>query len=136
MGREDRGPDISNVLWKREERQNVRLHGAECPKCGAVQFPTTRFCTACRNSEGLREIPLGRTGRVFTFTKDYLYDSPMQPTIMTVVELTGGGRFLCQMTDCNESAVRIEMPVELVLRRLREGGHNHHYYWKCRPVES
>jgi uncharacterized OB-fold protein len=38
------------------------------------------------------------------------------------------------MTDVVEREVRIGMPVELVLRRLRDGGHNHHYYWKCRPV--
>jgi len=38
------------------------------------------------------------------------------------------------MTDVDEREVRIGMPVELVLRRMREGGHNHHYYWKCRPV--
>lgn len=128
------GPEISNVLWKKEERQNVRLHGTRCPECGVVQFPITRVCAACRNSQGLLEIALGRCGRVFTFTKDFLYDAPVQPTVMTVVDLEGGGRFLCQMTDVNERDVHIGMPVELVLRRLREGGHNHHYYWKCRPV--
>jgi hydroxymethylglutaryl-CoA synthase len=133
MRQEERGPEISNVLWKKEEHQNVRLHGTKCPKCGMVQFPITRVCTACRNSEGLMEIPLGRTGRVFTFTKDYLYDAPVMPTMMSVVDLDGGGRFLCQMTDVDERDVRIGMPVELVLRRLREGGQNHHYYWKCRP---
>jgi hydroxymethylglutaryl-CoA synthase len=56
------------------------------------------------------------------------------PTVMSVIELDGGGRFLCQMTDVDEREVAIGMPVELVLRRLREGGQNHHYYWKCRPA--
>ena len=134
MRQDERGPEISNVLWKNEERQNVRLHGTKCPGCGAVQFPITRICTVCRNSEGLLEIPLGRTGRVFTFTKDYLYDAPALPTVMSVIEIDGGGRFLCQMTDVDEREVAIGMPVELVLRRLREGGQNHHYYWKCRPA--
>jgi len=134
MRHEERGPEISNVLWKKEERQNVRLHGTKCPQCGTVQFPITRVCQACRNSEGLREVALGRTGRVFTFTKDFLYDAPVQPTVMVVIDLDGGGRFMCQMTDVDEREVRIGMPVELVLRRMREGGHNHHYYWKCRPV--
>jgi len=131
---EETGPEISNVLWKKEERQNIRLHGTKCPECGTVQFPITRVCTACRNSDGLIELALGRTGRVFTFTKDYLYDAPVMPTVMSVIELDGGGRFLCQMTDVDEREVRIGMPVELVLRRLREGGENHHYYWKCRPI--
>ncbi len=130
----ERGADISNVLWKQEERQNVRLHGTKCPKCGMAQFPPARICSGCGSSEGLLEIALGRTGRVFTYTKDYLYEAPVLPTIMAVVDLEGGGRFLCQMTDAEESEVEIGMPVELVLRRLREGGGNHHYYWKCRPV--
>ena len=130
------GAEISNVLWKREASQNVRLHGTRCPVCSRVQFPITRICSACRNTEGLEEVRLGRTGRIFTFTKDFLYDAPVQPAIMTVVDLDGGGRFLCQMTDVDEREVRIGMPVELVLRRMREGAANHHYYWKCRPVEG
>jgi uncharacterized OB-fold protein len=134
MRQEERGPEISNVLWKKEERQNIRLHGTKCPECGTVQFPITSVCQACRNSAGLREVALGRTGHVFTFTKDFLYDAPVQPTVMVVIDLDGGGRFMCQMTDVDEREVRIGMPVELVLRRLREGGHNHHYYWKCRPA--
>ncbi len=128
------GAEISNVLWKREERQNVRLHGTKCQVCGTVQFPITRVCAACRSADKCSEIPLGRTGRVFTYTKDYLYDAPVQPTVMVVVDLDGGGRFLCQMTDVNQRDVRIEMPVELVLRRMREGAQVHHYYWKCRPL--
>lgn len=134
MRQEERGPEISNVLWKREERQNVRLHGSRCSACGTVQFPMARLCSACRNAKGLDEVALARTGRVFTFTKDYLYDAPVQPTIMVVVDLDGGGRFLCQMTDSVDGQVEIGMPVELVLRRMREGGQNHHYYWKCRPA--
>ncbi len=135
--REDsRGPEISNVLWKKEERQNVRLHGTKCMECGTMQFPLTRVCCRCRNTEGLLEAPLPRTGSVFTFTKDYLYDAPVQPTVMVVVDLDGGGRFLCQMTDCDEREVRIGIPVELVLRRMRESAQNHSYYWKCRPVKQ
>lgn len=130
------GAEISNVLWKREAVQNVRLHGTRCPVCCRVQFPVTRICSACRNPEGLQELRLARTGSVFTFTKDYLYDAPAQPTIMTVVDLDRGGRFLCQLTDVDDREVRIGMRVELVLRRMREGASNHHYYWKCRPVED
>ncbi len=127
-------PEVSNVLWKFEEHQNIRLHGTRCEVCGRVQFPITRVCGACRSSEQLTELPLGRKGHVFTFTKDYLYDAPVQPTVMVVVDLEAGGRFLCQMTDVKEREVRIGMPVELMLRRLRDSAQNHHYYWKCRPL--
>jgi hydroxymethylglutaryl-CoA synthase len=128
-------PEISNVLWERQESQNVRLHGTFCSACGTLQFPITPICGRCHNKQGLAEKPLGRVGKVFTFNKDYLYDSPAQPTVMAVVDLDGGGRFLCQMTDMNESEVRIGMNVELVVRRMRGAASMHHYYWKCRPTD-
>jgi 3-hydroxy-3-methylglutaryl CoA synthase/uncharacterized OB-fold protein len=129
------GPDISNVLWEREEPQNMRLHATFCPKCEAVHFPMTRVCGNCRNTAGLCEKPLGRAGTLFTFNKDYLYNGPVKPTVNAVVDLDGGGRFLCQMTDVDEHEVEIGMRVELVLRRMREAESMHHYYWKARPLE-
>jgi len=127
------GTEISNVLLRREESQNVRLHGSLCPQCGSVQFPITKVCGSCHNHAGLIEKRLARRGRLFTFTKDFLYEAPVQPTVMAVVDLAEGGRFLCQMTDVDPAAVEIGMEVELVLRRMREGAGDHYYYWKCRP---
>jgi uncharacterized OB-fold protein len=99
-----------------------------------LQFPIAKVCAACHHHGGLTEKPLARRGRLFTFTKDFLYIAPVEPTVMAVVDLEGGGRFLCQMTDVDPAAVEIGMEVELVLRRMREGAGDHYYYWKCRPV--
>jgi len=126
--------EISNVLLRREEAQNVRLHGSLCPHCGTLQFPIAKVCGSCHRHGGIMEKPLARRGRLFTFTKDFLYSAPVEPTVMAVVDLEGGGRFLCQMTDVDPAAVEIGMEVELVLRRMREGAGDHYYYWKCRPV--
>jgi hydroxymethylglutaryl-CoA synthase len=128
------GQEISNVLLRKEESQNVRLHGTFCPLCHTLQFPISKVCGSCQNRDGLVEKPLARQGCLFTFTKDFLYDAPVQPTVMAVVDLEGGGRFLCQMTDVDPAAVQIGMPVELVLRRMREGPGDHYYYWKARPA--
>jgi 3-hydroxy-3-methylglutaryl CoA synthase len=128
------GAEISNVFLRREETQNVRMHGSLCPQCGLLQFPIAKVCGACHQHGGLIEKPLARRGRLFTFTKDFLYTGPVEPTVMAVVDLAGGGRFLCQMTDIDPAAVEIGMEVELVLRRMREGAGDHYYYWKCRPV--
>jgi uncharacterized OB-fold protein len=132
---ESGGAELSNVLWEREEAQHMRLRGTLCPRCETVQFPITRVCVSCRNREGLVEKPLVRAGRVFTFNQDYLYEAPAQPTVNAVVDLEGGGRLLCQMTDVEEREVEIGMNVELVWRRMREGATMHHYYWKCRPLD-
>ncbi len=127
------GAEMSNVFWKREEAQNVRLRGSRCGNCGLIQFPMAQVCEQCHSSGNMQEQPLSRRGRLFTFNKDYLYDSPVQPNILAVVDLTGGGRILCQMTDAGGVA-EIGMEVELVLRRMKSSSNLHHYYWKCRPV--
>ncbi len=127
--------EISNILYGREERQNIRLYGTQCEECGTRQFPMTRVCIACRSTESLKEVRLGRRGRVFTFTTDTLTPSPIPPTVMAVVDLDDGGRLYLQMTDIEPESIRIGMPVELTLRRLNEGRGIHHYYWKCRPEE-
>jgi 3-hydroxy-3-methylglutaryl CoA synthase/uncharacterized OB-fold protein len=126
--------EISNVLLRREETQNVRLHGSLCPQCGLLQFPIAKVCGSCHHHGGLMDKPLVRRGRLFTFTKDFLYNAPVEPTVMAVVDLEGGGRFLCQMTDVDPAVVEIGMEIELVLRRMREGAGDHYYYWKCRPL--
>ena len=79
---------------------------------------------------------MARRGTIFTFTRDYLYDAPITPTLMAVIELEDGARFYCQGTDMDAQNAAIGQCVELTLRRLREGGGTHHYYWKCRTCFS
>lgn len=131
---ETTGPELSNVLWERQESQNVRLNGTFCSACATLQFPIAPICGHCHNKEGLVEKQLSRRGQLFTFNTDYLYDAPAPPTVNAVVDLEGGGRLVCQMTDVDENEVKIGMSLELVLRRMRGAASMHHYYWKCRPV--
>ncbi|MCS6924448.1 MAG: OB-fold domain-containing protein [Candidatus Binatia bacterium] len=128
------GPELSNVLLAKEEKQNVRLYGTHCLRCGTRQYPIARVCITCQNHDSLQEVPLERTGQVFTFTRDHLYVAPDSPTIMTVVDLDQGGRLYLQMTDVDPEEVRVGDAVVLTLRRRKEGPSMHHYYWKCRPV--
>ena len=130
----DEGGVMSNVTLEQEERQNVRLHATRCPKCGIVQFPLAVVCVQCQNRIGLEEIRMGRRGTVFTFTKDYLYNAPISPVVLGVIEIEDGARFYCQLTDVDAEAVRIGQRVQFTLRRLKDGGKMHHYYWKCRPI--
>jgi len=130
----EEGAAISNVMFEKEERQNVRLHATRCLSCETVQFPPTVVCLKCHSRDQLEEVGLRRRGTIFTFTRDYLYSAPNPPTVMAVVELEEGARFYCQVTDVDPDKVKIGQNVELTLRRLKEGGGMHHYYWKCRPV--
>jgi uncharacterized OB-fold protein len=132
-GPED-GAVISNVMFEKEERQNLRLHGTRCTECETVQFPPTAICVKCHSREGIEEVTMARRGTIFTFTRDNLYVSPNPPTATAVIDMEDGARFYCQVTDADVAMISIGQYVELTLRRFKEGGGMHHYYWKCRPV--
>jgi 3-hydroxy-3-methylglutaryl CoA synthase len=120
------------VLW-REFKQDLQLYGEKCRKCGMIQFPRQRVCVDCGAKDDFDDAKLARRGKVHTFTSDYLFPSLDPPTIETVVEVDGGGRVLAQMTDAGPQDVRIGLEVDLVLRKLHEGGGLKNYFWKARP---
>ena len=124
--------EITNIFYSKDEAQTTRLHGSECQHCGTRHFPLVRVCTKCEKDDKLQEVALQRTGQVFTYAVDHLAASPFPPVVMAVVDLDGGGRIYCEVVDTEPENVKIGMPVELVARRLREGGGLYHYYWKCR----
>jgi 3-hydroxy-3-methylglutaryl CoA synthase len=125
--------EITNIFYNKDESQTIRVHGSECQACGTRHFPTVRVCAKCEKSDTLKEVAMQRTGQVFTFAVDHLAASPFPPTVMAVVDLDGGGRIYCEVADTEPDKVQIGTPVELIPRRLREGGGLYHYYWKCRP---
>ena len=50
-----------------------------------------------------------------------------------MVDYEGGGRFLCEMTDCEPERVAIGDEVEMTFRRLFTADGVHNYFWKARP---
>jgi hydroxymethylglutaryl-CoA synthase len=137
MRKEAPAPDPTSppVLF-RDRRELLPLYGGRCPACGTVQFPKHRVCIECGHGGGLEDRRLARRGRLFTFTNDYLYDSPDPPVSHAVVDLEGGGRLYCQLTDCEPERVEIDMPLELTFRKVHEGGGFPHYFWKARPAHA
>ncbi|MGC8809250.1 MAG: Zn-ribbon domain-containing OB-fold protein, partial [bacterium] len=65
-----------------------------------------------------------------------LYGVVDPPLVMTVVEIEGGYRIYCQMTDRDPEKVKVGMPVEMTFRKLHEARGLNNYFWKCRPVRS
>jgi hydroxymethylglutaryl-CoA synthase len=131
------GEDIniwtSTPVLHREERQNYRLYGGLCKSCQAVQYPPRYKCWNCGKDE-MEEKKISRFGKIFTFTVDYLPPTPDPPTTMVSVDLDGGGRFYGQMTDEDPDEIEIGQKVEMVIRKLHEGGGFNNYFWKLRPV--
>ncbi|HXG19444.1 MAG TPA: OB-fold domain-containing protein, partial [Methylomirabilota bacterium] len=124
------------VVLLRDQKEILPLHGGKCPKCGTTQFPIHRICIECGYRDGLEEVKLSRKGKLFTFTHDYLTETPDPPTTHAVVDLDNGGRVYVQMTDCEPERVEIGMPLELTFRKYHEGYGIKNYFWKARPVNK
>ena len=119
----------------RERDRFSRLLGGKCRNCGYITTLTLRVCPNCRKKDQFENMKLARKGVVFTFTQEWYYPSPEPPTTLAVVDLKGGGRIYCQMTDCSDPGmVKIGMPVEMTVRKYHEAIDLPHYYWKCKPV--
>src|SRR5262249_9335176 len=101
-------PDVSSpVITFRDRRELLPLRGGKCSSCGVVQFPRHRVCIECGHAGGLEDVRLARRGTLFTFTTDYLFESPDPPTTHGVVDLDSGGRLYLQLTDCDADRVAI-----------------------------
>lgn len=128
------GEAINNVLEHKELKQDVRLYGTKCSTCGTVQYPTAKVCLKCKARDGLSDHKLAKQGTIFTFTIDHLIANIEHPLPMAVIDMHGGGRLYLQVTDFSEDEVKVGQPVTLTFRRLHEGGGNHNYFWKARPL--
>lgn len=136
--REPYVPKSSPVIYWRDRRDLLNFYGLRCRNCGTVQYPSGRACFTCGAKDRGEPVRLARRGRVFTFTLDHLVygDYSDIPVPRLVVELEGGGRVFLEGTDCDPEEIRIDMPVELVLRIVHRGAGFNNYYWKCRPVRE
>jgi hydroxymethylglutaryl-CoA synthase len=109
--------------------------GSRCLQCGQVHLPPVRVCISCKAVDRMESLPLADIpATVATYTIDHLAFSPSPPVVLVVVDFDGGGRFLCELTDVDPSAVRIGDRVEMTFRRVITAGGIHNYFWKARPV--
>lgn len=124
----------SSIQMWRDRKAVYPLYGKKCNSCDTVYFPPKRVCPDCRAYDDNVDIKLKKKGKLFNFIDDNLYPSEDPPTTLTISDLDGGGRIFLQMTDREVGEVEIDMDVELVFRKIHEGGQFNNYYWKARPV--
>ena len=118
----------------RAEKWKFGLVGSRCTACGTPQLPPQLVCVKCRTRGKMEPYPFAdRTGRIATYAVDRLAYSLNPPTVNAVVDYEGGGRFLCEMTDCEPDRVAIGDEVEMTFRRLFTADGIHNYFWKARP---
>jgi uncharacterized OB-fold protein len=82
------------------------------------------------------EYPLSdKTGRVASFTGDFLAASVNPPAIYGQIKFDGGGKYLMDFTDCDLEEVKADMPVVMSFRRKYSDVNRGilGYFWKAVP---
>ncbi|MEW6275451.1 MAG: Zn-ribbon domain-containing OB-fold protein [Bacillota bacterium] len=126
-------PDKIEIFYKytygrqsrffREIRENKRLYGARCPKCGKVFCPPRAGCPHCY--QDTEWIPLEGTGTLMTYTIVYFSNSAFVrkvPFVCGYIKLDGTNFLMIQnvyMEDVNKA--RVGMRVKVHFQEERDG---------------
>ena len=126
-------PSITS-LW-RESMRVLALYGNKCGHCGYAQYPRQRVCSKCQTKDEFEDYKFSdKKGHIFSYTIDYLTTNRESPALVGVVDFEGGGRIMCEVTECEPSEIKVGMPVEMCFRKIGLRGGIHNYFWKARPV--
>jgi hypothetical protein len=122
----------------RTTKQRYQLLGEKCPQCGRRIFPPRDVCPICGH-EARAPIKFSGRGEVYSYSVIHVAPEGYEkfvPYIVALVRLAEGPLVTAQLTDVDESEVRIGMPVEMVTRVLREDGERGMlvYSYKFRPA--
>jgi uncharacterized OB-fold protein len=115
-----------------------RLEGQGCASCGAIQFPPRMACSSCGGTE-LECHTLSGRGTVHSYSEvAQTPDGFEPPHLMALVRLDEGVVIAAQLTDVDPDDIEIGMPVEMVIRRIRDHGPQGLlvYGYKFRPMVS
>ncbi len=131
--------------WFTLDAEKPHLLGAQCKQCSTYYFPKqTLFCkNPCCNSEEFDEVPLSRTGKIWSFTnacyqppEPYIAADPYVPYTIIAVELAKEKMIVLgqAVEGVDVSQLRAGMDVELVLEKLFEDADAIKLTWKWKPL--
>ena len=112
-------PPVSPFLL-RSYNELYNFIGAKCKKCGAINFPPSMriICIRCGSTD-LENMKLSKKGKVHTYCINYYMPPPLEaPLPMIFGDLDDGLRYQALGTEMNPEELKVDMPVELVLRLL------------------
>jgi len=128
------------VVW-RNRREILGFVGSRCKRCGTPQFPIQRVCAnpSCKAIDEMEAYRFSdKKGNLFTYTEDSLAFSLNPPVRYGMIDFDGGGRSLCDLTDCESDDLKVDMPIEMSFRRkfVDENRGIYAYCWKAIPVRA
>ena len=108
----------------RLKQQRYGLVGEVCPHCDHKIFPPRDVCPDC-GGEAKTLYTFSGKGEVYSYTT--VYEAPSgfdsnAPYTVALVKLDEGPMVTAQLTDVDQEAVQIGMPVEMVTRKMRDDG--------------
>lgn len=123
----------------RLKQQRYALIGEVCPHCDAKIFPPRDVCPECKG-EAKTPFAFSGKGKIYSYTT--IYEAPSgydanAPYTVALVKLEEGPMVTAQLTDVDQQAIQIGMPVEMVTRKMRDDGDERGmivYGYKFRPV--
>jgi hydroxymethylglutaryl-CoA synthase len=129
-----------SFLW-RKRKAVLGLIGSRCKKCGTPQYPPQRVCVnpECGAVDQMEEYPFAeKKGRILSYTGDMLAASYDPPELYGYVQFDGGGRIMCNFTDCTLEDLKVGMPVAFSFRKkyYDEKRDIHGYFWKAVPQKE
>jgi hydroxymethylglutaryl-CoA synthase len=121
----------------RDRKWKFAFRGTRCDVCGTVHLPPQRVCASCGAADQMTPEPVSEaTGTIFTVTADHLAFSEAPPMAVAIVDLDGGGRVQCELTDLAGELPSIGSRIEMTFRRAYTVNGIHNYVWKARPIRA
>lgn len=121
----------------RLSKQRYCLVGEMCPQCEAKIFPPRDICPECL---GDAKTPFAFSGKGEVYSYSIIYGPSggfefITPYAVAMIKLAEGPLVSAMLTDVDHDKIRIDMPVEMVTRKLSEDGKNGQiiYGYKFRP---
>ena len=108
----------------RLQAERLRFEGTRCEGCGALAFPRRLRCESCGGASFAAHTFQGQ-GTVYAVTE--VVEAPrgfeaQVPYLVALVKLAEGPLVTAQLTDIDAADARIGLAVEVVTRRIRDGG--------------
>jgi 3-hydroxy-3-methylglutaryl CoA synthase len=131
---------ISLQSRSRERKTIMSLTGVKCKKCGTPQMnqigQTVRVCVKCQAKDEFEPYKFSdKKAKLFTYSIDQLMPTLNPPGVNGVIDFEGGGRLICEFTDCDVDKVKVGMMMEMTFRKMYTSRGIHNYFWKAKPVE-
>ncbi len=122
--------------WRLQE-QRYTLIGETCESCGTKLFPPRDVCLECK-APAYELYTFTGIGTVYSYTT--VYNAPTgyehnAPYTVALIQLEEGPLVTAQLTDIQPEEIEMDMPVEVVTRKIKADGEEGMivYGYKFRP---